>query len=333
MKKLSFIIIAILIMVPIFTACSGGAKSSSEGEIKVVDQLGREVVFDKPAEKVASSYYISTSMVLALGKGDTLVGLEGNASKMDLYKQIGFKYEGVESIRAGKAIDLEKLASLKPDVIIIPARAKNDIKSIEDIGVKVIAINPESEEEWKESINILAKALGAEEKGKELVEFYESKASKLKDLLKDTEKVRVYLGGNKDLYSTASDKMYQSSQIKLAGGENVAAEIDDVYWAQISNEQLITYNPDVIILASNASYTIEDVKNENKQLSLKAISDGKVYRMPSTYGFWDSPVDSTILGSLWIASVIHPDEYTREEFLNDVKEFYDKFYGIEVNEI
>ena len=48
--------------------------------------------------------------------------------------------------------------------------------------------------------------------------------------------------------------MYQSDMIRLAGGKNVAAEIKDTYWAEIDYEQLLTWDPTYIILASNAVY-------------------------------------------------------------------------------
>ena len=53
--------------------------------------------------------------------------------------------------------------------------------------------------------------------------------------------------------------MYQSDMIRLAGGINVAAAIEDTYWAEIDYEQLLLWNPDYIVMASDADYTVDDV--------------------------------------------------------------------------
>ena len=47
--------------------------------------------------------------------------------------------------------------------------------------------------------------------------------------------------------------MYQADMIRLAGGTNVAGDIPDTYWAEIDYEQLLTWDPAYIILASNAA--------------------------------------------------------------------------------
>ena len=42
-------------------------------------------------------------------------------------------------------------------------------------------------------------------------------------------------------------------------GVNAAAELTDTYWVEISYEQLLAWDPDYILLASDAGYTVEDV--------------------------------------------------------------------------
>ena len=54
--------------------------------LTVTDQAGRTVTFEKAPEKIASSYYISTSLLLALGLQDKLVGIEAKANTRNIYK-------------------------------------------------------------------------------------------------------------------------------------------------------------------------------------------------------------------------------------------------------
>ena len=38
------------------------------------------------------------------------------------------------------------------------------------------------------------------------------------------------------------------------------------------------------------------------------------------------PFRDAVLGSLWTASVLHPEQYSAEAFQEDVTEFYETFY-------
>ena len=46
--------------------------------------------------------------------------------------------------------------------------------------------------------------------------------------------------------------MYQNYMIENAGGLNAAASVEDTYWAEVSYEQVLDWDPDYIILASDA---------------------------------------------------------------------------------
>lgn len=53
--------------------------------------------------------------------------------------------------------------------------------------------------------------------------------------------------------------MYQNTLLTNAGGKNAASELTDTYWANVSYEQLLAWNPDYIIIAADATYSIDDV--------------------------------------------------------------------------
>lgn len=142
----------------------------------------------------------------------------------------------------------------------------------------------------------------------------------------------VYLAGNSSLLSTAGSAMYQSHLITLAGGKNVAADISDTYWVEISYEQLLTWNPAYIILASDAAYTPEDVLADPNLAGCDAVKNGRVYQMPGSAEAWDSPVPGGILGSVWLAGILHPDKISREEYTSTVNAFYESFYDFTYSE-
>ena len=134
------------------------------------------------------------------------------------------------------------------------------------------------------------------------------------------------------MLSTASSAMYQSGMIELAGGKNVAADILDTYWVEISYEQLLSWNPEYIILASDASYTIDDVLADPNLAECAAIKNGNVYQIPHKVEAWDSPVPSGILGSVWLATILHDDLFSDADASAIIDEYYETFYNFTYSE-
>lgn len=317
-------------------ACSqnpSGEQANTEGsdEIVIIDHLGREVKFDKPVEKIVSGYYITTSMLIALGLEDKVVGIEAKADKRPIYKLAAPEFLELPNVGTMKEFNLEGTLALEPDLVIMPMRLKDSVESLEKFGLKVIAVNPESMEELKESLRMIGKATGTEDRAEKLIKYYDDKIAELEELIKGVDKKNVYLGGNSSFFSTATKKMYQNSIIEIAGGNNVAGDIDDTYWAEISYEQLIAYNPDVIIGVPGASYSKEEILNDEKLQGINAVANKQVYFMPNSFEMWDSPVPSGILGTMWLASVLNEDLYSFDDFKQDAYDFYKEFYDIEID--
>ena len=132
-------------------------------------------------------------------------------------------------------------------------------------------------------------------------------------------------------YLDLPNAMYQGSLIQLAGGQNAAGELEGDYWTEISYESLLAMAPEVIILPSAASYTVEDILNDAQLAGVPAVEEGRVYQMPGQVEEWDSPVHSGILGALWLTSTLHPESYSQEEFVADAQDFYREFYGFELD--
>lgn len=300
-------------------------------EIVVTDHLGREVKLDKPAEKIVSGYYITSSMLIALGLEDKVVGIEAKANARPIYKLAAPDFLELPNVGTMKEFDLEGTVALKPDLAIIPMRLKDAVESLEKLGIKVIAVSPESTKELKETIDMISKATGTEERAEKLKKYYDDKTLEISKLVEGKEKKNVYLGGNSSLLSTATKKMYQNSLIEIAGGNNVAGNIDDTYWANISYEQLIAYNPDVIIGIPGATYTREEIINDEKLQGINAVANDQVFFMPDSFEAWDSPVPSGIIGTMWVTSILNEDVYPFEQFKQDTYDFYKEFYDVEIN--
>ncbi len=298
--------------------------------VTLTDAAGREVTIEAEPERLVSGYYISTSALIALGLKDRLVGIEAKAKSRPIYALAAPELIELPSVGSAKEFDLEGCAALEPDLAILPLRLKDAAATLEELGVTVLLVDPEDLPRLRQMVELLAAATGADASA--LLGFCEEKEAFLHEALEGAQRPRVYLAGNGSMLSTAGSAMYQGAMIELGGGENVAAALPDSYWTEVSYEQLLAWNPEVIVMAADAEYSRDDLMGDPQLRDVDAVKNGRVYAMPSGVESWDSPVPGALLGSLWLASQLHPELYSWERFVEDARSFYNQFYGIEIDE-
>ena len=86
--------------------------------------------------------------------------------------------------------------------------------------------------------------------------------------------------------------------IENAGGVNAASDITDTYWADTSYEQILSWNPDYIVLAADADYDVDSVLNDSALADCTAVKEGHIAQIPSDIEALDSPVPASIFRQL-----------------------------------
>lgn len=305
---------------------SSAAASEAEG-ITLTDQAGRTVTLEQPAESIVSCYYISTYATIALGLKDKIVGLENKADTRTLYALAAPELPQLTQVGTLKELNVEAVAALEPDLVIMPQKLIDNAQTLEDLGITVMIVNPETQEGLETMLTLIGEACGASDQAQALIDYNHTQLERAAEMTADLEKPSVCLLGNSSYLSVAPAAMYQNDLIEQAGGVNAAASIEEDYWADVSYETLLALAPEVLVIPSAASYTAEDVMNDPQLADLPAVQNGAVYTMPQGLDEWDSPTPSGILGVLWLTSVLHPEAYPFEEFTADAQAFYQTFYG------
>ena len=308
------------------TAQPDGASETSY-PVTVTDQAGRQVTIESQPETLVSGYYITTSLLIALGLQDELVGIEAKADTRPIYALSAPELLELPSVGTAKEFDLEGCAALAPDLVILPLKLESAADSLAELGIPALLVNPEDQTLLNEAVTLIGAATNTQARAQALLDFSAEQEQRLADTLAGAETPSVYLAGNSDFLSTAGDAMYQSDMIRMAGGVNAAAEITDTYWAEVSYEQVLAWDPDYIVLASDAGYTVDDVLADPNLAGCAAVENGNVFQIPGDAEAWDSPVPGGILGAVWLSSVLHPDLCPEADSLAVIDEFYQTFYG------
>ena len=308
------------------TAQPDGASETSY-PVTVTDQAGCQVTIESQPETLVSGYYITTSLLIALGLQDELVGIEAKADTRPIYALSAPELLELPSVGTAKEFDLEGCAALAPDLVILPLKLESAADSLAELGIPALLVNPEDQALLNEAVTLIGTATNTQARAQALLDFSAEQEQRLADTLAGAETPSVYLAGNSDFLSTAGDAMYQSDMIRMAGGVNAAAEITDTYWAEVSYEQVLAWDPDYIVLASDAGYTVDDVLADPNLAGCAAVENGNVFQIPGDAEAWDSPVPGGILGAVWLSSVLHPDLCPEADSLAVIDEFYQTFYG------
>ena len=188
MKRFYLFLLLCVFLTFSLVACSINApnpedngNTGDENTVTIVDHLDRKVTIEKQPERIVSGYYISTSALIALGLEEKLVGIEAKAETRPIYSLAAPQLLTLPNVGTAKEFDLEGCISLKPDLVILPIRLKDQINTLENMGITVIGVNPEDQDLLAEMLTMMAKLTGVDG-DKELLNYYEEKEKEIKGI-------------------------------------------------------------------------------------------------------------------------------------------------------
>lgn len=302
---------------------------------EVTDMSGRKVTIPTKVNKVCSLSNNTTVDLYTLAP-DKLVGLSF-APKAEAKKYLGDKYFNIPVLgtTSDKKLDYESVLKLKPDLIVCSDEDEvypaDDIQ--EQLKIPVVKV-PTDLESTDKVYEFLGECLGEEQRAKELADYSRKTIDNIKSLVKDIpedKKVKVYYAeGGTGLQTDISGNVH-TEVLDLVQGKNVAdiSETKVGSMASVSMEQVISWNPDVILEGATATKGdfFNNVYNDKKWADVKAVKDKKIYKTPALpFNFFDRPPSAVrIIGIQWLANLLYP-EYVKLDIDKEVKNFYKTFY-------
>ncbi len=334
MKKTKILscVLALSLLCGMTAGCAGDSSDTPNGAIAVTDQLGREVTLEKPAERLVSSYYISTALLVALGCEDSLCGIEMKADTRELYRLAAPELLELPAVGSGKGINVEETAALSPDLVILPARLADSVSAFEALSIPVIVVNPETQADFEACVSLLASVTGTTTRGDSLLQYYHDKMKEAEEMTADLDRPSVYFSSSSGYLRTCTGQMYQSDLIEMAGGSCVSASLTEEYWCDISPEQLLAWNPSYIFTAQGTDDLPAEIRADSALAEVDAVKNDRIAMFPSKIESWDYPTPSSVLGVLWLVNQLHPEVYSEADFLKEAQEFYQTYFDISITE-
>ncbi|ADK14775.1 MULTISPECIES: iron ABC transporter substrate-binding protein [Clostridium] len=339
-KKSITAIIAMVFVASTFIGCDGKSSSEStkKNTIKIVDMTHRNVKVPADIKSVLSISPPATMLTYMLAP-DKLMGWNLKMTG----KYIPDKYKKLPVVGGWYGTtkgNYEKYMSLKPDLIIdeghnavqadaVKKDTEEDQKNLGNIPV-VGVTDTVTLANFPNYIRFVGKMLNESQQAEKLVAFYNKVINQAKSVaatIPDNQKVKVYYAEGSNGLQTAPAKSIHTQPIDICGGINVAqVALDKMGMVDVSPEQVLNWNPDVII-ATDANF-YKGIYSNPVWKGIKAVKNHKVYLVPSDpFNWYDrSPSVNIILGVPWTAKILYPDKFQNMDLNSLIKEFYTDFY-------
>lgn len=313
---------------------------------EITDMAGRKVTVPA-AENIESVFSAGpvAAIFLYMVAPDKLLGW--NYELNDVEKSIILdKYQDLPNFGMGDAVNYEAVIAANPTIAINSGKINDTMVSdcdalSESLGIPVVAVDNELNNS-AEAFRFMGELLGVEDHAEELAQYAEQVFTDINALsdIPEEKKVSVYFGNGEDSLETAPRGSQHAQILDVINAVNVAdLELGDGSRVQISAEQLLAWDPDVIVVNGepkadkSGNSAAEDILSNPDYASLKAVQDQKVYGTPNAPFSWvDRPAGpNRLIGMRWFSALIYP-EYIKCDINEEIHKFFDLFYHVDLSD-
>lgn len=314
MKKLLIFIIGLVFL---FAAGCGGNDSSSTdgGKHTIVDANNRTVVVQQPPQRIVALSPSFLELLQAVdgkvvGRAKTQIGQVPDFAKEA--DEVGYIFN----------INIEKVVSLHPDMVIAyKGMHERYISILESNKIPVIVLSLKSYDDVKNSLIVLGKMLGREEKGRQVADSLDAAIQQTVEKLPKTKRTVAIIHTTNMGVTLEKDTSIAGCCAKMLQLQNIAHGTSKPVvgpmgsqpdMAPYSLEDLVEKNPQVIFITSMGSK--QDIENKLRSEvtdnpawgAIEAVRNKQVFYLPDEL-FLLNPGLRYPEAIRLMASKLHPD--------------------------
>lgn len=346
-RKLRCIAIAISAIIFLVTGCSNSTSSQKTEEKKpqtktITDAAGKKVEVPLNINRIGDAWQAHNEVLAMLGAGDKVVAtILTEKARPWLYK-VNPQMNKAVTVFSTDTVNTEELVKVKPDIVFMPLNDKSANK-VSDLGIPTVQLNFTDFKGLKECFKLTGDILGDEGKkrAEEYISYLDNKLNMITEVTSKIPKEQrpkvLHVTSLSPLTVDGSNTII-NAWIETAGGVNAAGEVTGNN-KQISMEQMLKWNPDVVILSSNTLMKINNgkkimdtlLKDSNWQ-QVSAVKAGKVYFNPDGAFYWDRYSAEEALQIQWAAKTLYPDKFPNIDIVKETRYFYKTFLNYDLSE-
>lgn len=252
--------------------------------------------------------------LIELGLKDKIVGVTTASDYLEEVKN-------VERVGFYIKPNIEKIVSLKPDLVIANGFVgqKAAVEKLKNLGIRVVVFGMEGMEEISAMIEKLGELFKAHKRSEELLFRMQQVVEETKARTKQLSKPRVYVEVGYDPLFTCGKGSFIHDLIEIAGGENIAGDINKPF-PRVSSEFILSRDPEVIILPyMDRNFGTETLKKRNGWGRISAVKTGRIYDDIDSHVITIPSPRLILYGLPELVKRIHPEivKETRHEKANE----------------
>ena len=228
--------------IPTETVTEAPAATEAPKGVTVTDMTGREITLDEPATRVVALSAADCEVLYTVGAGDLIVG-RGE------YCDYPAEVLEIPAVQSGMETNIEQIIALKPQVLLMStmAQTEDQIAQLEAAGIKVVVSDAQNIEGVYTAIAMMGALTGHEAQAAEVVSGMKDTFDSLAARAGELEGKSVYFEVSPLQYGlwTAGGGTFMDEISTMLGLKNVFADVTG--WAQVSEEQVLEANPDIIV--------------------------------------------------------------------------------------
>ncbi len=236
MKRLFCIVLAMII-----AACAMTAFASAE-EISITDMMGREVKLSAPAQRIVALTAADCEILYAIGAGEYLVGRGEYCDYPDAVLD-------VPSVQSGYETNVEQIIALHPDVLLMSAmdQTADQVAQLENAGIRVVVSDADDIAGTYQAISMIGALMGREAEADAVIASMQETFDQVK---RENSGKTIYFEVSPLQYGlwTAGAGTFMNEIAEMIGLTNCFSDVNG--WAEISEEQVLSRNPDYIVTIS-----------------------------------------------------------------------------------
>ncbi|MFT8395052.1 ABC transporter substrate-binding protein [Propionibacterium sp.] len=317
-------------------ACSSTASTSNSGSATatstatsqtITDQLGHQVTVPTQIDRIADSWPAHTEVLMTLGAGDKIVATANTPKSLPWMFYIQPSLNNA-IVTTAQNFNTESLAQKNPDIFFMsPGNANAD--KIQSMGIPTVQLNFTTYDQMKQTMSITGNILGGDAparatKFNDNLDQTLASTKKVSDTIPASQKPKVlHIQSFNPLQVDGSDTIIDQ-WINAAGGVNAAASISGNQ-KPVSMEQIISWNPDVIIVGDGLPATVNTIETDSAWSTVNAVKNKKVLLDPTGVFHWDRYSPEAVLQIPWAAKTLHPDLFSNIDMVKEVQDYYQNF--------
>jgi iron complex transport system substrate-binding protein len=234
--------------------------------------------------------------------------------------------------------NVETVLAARPDIIldlgdVDPNHVSLAERTQEQTGLPYLIFDG-SFEKTPELYETLGRLFGTEKEAGDLADYARQTLAEVKAGMARVPRARrprVYYARGPEGLETALDGSINTEVLRYVGAENVARAPDRHNTASASPEQILAWDPDVVITMDERFY--HAIWDHPLWRGVKAVRDHRVYLLPRLpFGWFDSPpAANRLIGVRFLAATLYPDVFPHD-LRETTSEFYRRFYHERLSE-